>query len=229
MTINEVFGLRNQGRKEEAYEAAREIYAVDKSPFASAAMFWTAVDILKLRVSEDRVDEAKKIYMALERLLNSVKDEKGWMHDAMKNCQTLMKKGEKRESLFEKGPEHLQMGVWGEEMAVAYLREKGYVILERDWHSKHRDIDIIAQQGECIVFVEVKTRRNRDFADPLQAIDYNKRKNLRLAINHYIHYRKIENPWRFDVITIVGELGCKMPEIEHIESFNIIELSKRHY
>ena len=77
MTINEVFGLRNQGRKDEAYEAARTIYATDKSPYASAAMFWTAVDMLKMRVGEDCIEEAKKIYMALERLLANQKDEKG--------------------------------------------------------------------------------------------------------------------------------------------------------
>ena len=229
MTIQEVFGLRNQGRKEEAYEAAKAIYATDKSPYASTAMFWTAVDILKIRVNEDKMDEAKKIYMALERLLLNVKDEKGWMHDAMKKCQTLTERGDNREKLLEEGPEHLQMGIWGEELAVAFLREKGYVILERDWHSTHRDIDIIAQQGEWIVFVEVKTRRNRVFADPLQAINYNKRKNLLRAINHYIHYRKFDNPWRFDVITVVGELGNKMPEIEHIEHFNIIDSPRHRY
>ena len=217
MTINEIFGLRNQGRKEEAYEAAREIYAVDKSPYATAAMFWTAVDVLKMRVSENKVEEAKKIYMAMERLLNSVKDEKGWMHDALEKCHHLLEKGENREKQLNDGPQHMQMGIWGEELAAAYLREKGYVILERDWHSTHRDIDLIAQDGDCIVFVEVKTRRNRDFADPLQAINYQKRRNLQLAINHYIHYRKFDNPWRFDIITIVGGMDATMPEINHIE------------
>ena len=217
MTINEIFGLRNQGRKEEAYEAAREIYAVDKSPYASAAMFWTAIDVLKMRVSENKTEDAMKIYMALERLLNSVKDEKGWMHDALEKCHHLLEKGENREKLLNDGPQHLQMGIWGEELAAAYLREKGYVILERDWHSTHRDIDIIAQDGDCIVFVEVKTRRNRDFADPLQAINYEKRRNLQLAINHYIHYRRFDNPWRFDIITVVGNMGATMPEINHIE------------
>ena len=221
MTISEVFLLRNQGRKEEAYNAAREIYAVDKGPRASAAMFWTAVDVLKMRAHEDRMEEASKILKALERLLINVKDEKGWMHDAMKKCQALIEHGGKRKNFYEEGPEHLQMGIWGEELAMAYLREKGYVILERDWHSSHRDIDIIAQHGEWIVFVEVKTRRNREFADPLDAIDYQKRKNLSRAINHYIHYRKLENPCRFDVITIVGEMGNVMPEINHIEDFQL--------
>ena len=116
---------------------------------------------------------------------------------------------------------HNELGSWGEELAADYLQGKGYTILERDWHSKHRDIDIVAQQGECIVFIEVKTRRSRDFSDPLQAINYQKQKNLRLAINHYIHYHKFDNPWRFDVITIVGRIGTEMPEIEHIEDFGI--------
>lgn len=221
MTVNDIFKLRNQGRKEEAYEAARKIYSVDKSPRTSAAMFWTAGDMLKIRVSEGKIEIAQKIYMAMERLLFNVKDENGWMHDALEKCQSLLEREETRDKLLDEGPEHMQMGVWGEELAAAYLREKGYVILERDWHSLHRDIDIIAQQGDCIVFVEVKTRRSRDFGDPLQAINYQKQKNLQRAIGHYIHYHKSDNPWRFDVITIVGEMGSKMPEINHIEDFRL--------
>ena len=222
MTINDVFGLRNQGRAEEAYEAARSIYAVDKRSYSATAMFWTAVDVLKLRVSENRMEEARKIYLALERLLNGLKDEKGWMHDAMEKCQALLEKGNNRERLLEEGPEHLRTGIWGEELAAAYLREKGYVILERDWHSKHRDIDIIAQNDGYIVFVEVKTRRNCDYADPVEAVNYQKLKNLRLAINHYLNYRKTDSPWRFDVITIIGSIGDLTPEINHIEEFSLI-------
>ena len=219
MAISKVFALRKDGRVEEAYEAARAVYAINKGPYASSAMFWTGVDMLKMRVNEDRLDEAKKISMALERLLDNVSDKNNWMHDAWNRCQRLLERGEARANLVDNGPEHLQMGVWGEDLAVAYLREKGYVILERDWHSVHRDIDIVAQQGDCIVFVEVKTRRNKDYADPVQAVDYKKQKNLGRAISHYINYRKCDNPWRFDVITIVGEFGCEMPEINHIEDF----------
>ena len=224
MTVNEVFGLRNQGRTEEAYEAAREIYATDKSPYASSAMFWTAVDMMRMWVNEGRMEEAARIFTALERLLSGVRDEKGWMHDAMKKCKNLLEKAEKRKHLLENGPEHLQMGIWGEELAVAFLRERKYVILERNWHSKHRDIDIIAQQGDCIVFVEVKTRRNRVFSNPIYAINYQKQKNLRISIEHYLRSRKIDNPWRFDIITIVGEQGDSMPEIEHIENCDIFDL-----
>lgn len=119
-------------------------------------------------------------------------------------------------------PAHLQMGVWGEELAAAYLQEKGYTIVERDWHSTHRDIDIIAWKDGELVFVEVKTRRNSDFADPIQAVDYKKRKNLRLAINHYIKYRRYDGTWRFDIIAITGNMGSTNPEIEHLEDIPLM-------
>lgn len=226
MTAKEVFELRKQGNREEAYEAARNLYATDKSPYTSLAMFWTAVDILRSRVSEGRIDEAKKIFLALERLLPTVPDKDGWVKDAFEKCKELLEKGNTQQHLKKNGPEHLQTGAWGEELAAAYLREKGYVILERDWHSKHRDIDIIAQDGETTVFVEVKTRRSHDFGAPYEAIDYQKRNNLRHAINHYLSYRNITN-YRFDIVSIIGSFDCMNPEIEHIEDFNIQEMNRR--
>ena len=226
MTAKEVFELRKQGHQEEAYEAARCLYATDKSPYTSLAMFWTAVDMLRLCVGEGRFDEAEKIFHALERMLPTVPDKDGWVNDAFGKCHELLEKDYKCQNLEKNAPEHLQTGVWGEEIAAAYLREKGYAILERDWHSNHRDIDIIAQDGETTVFVEVKTRRNRDFGDPTEAIDYQKRNNLRHAIQHYLHYRNITN-YRFDVISVVGSVDCLTPEIEHIEDFDIQEISCR--
>ena len=194
-----MFEIRKQGKTEEAYEAAREIYAHDKSPFVSSAMFWTAVDALKFRVNQDRVEEAKKIFMALDRLMDSVTDENGYTHAAMKKCKRMIERGGTRVKQLEMGPTQLKMGVWGEELAVRYLLGKNYEILERDWHSTHRDIDIIAQQGECIVFVEVKTRRNTTFTQPVQAVHYKKQRNLQMAINHYINYSTTvhENPLTF--------------------------------
>ena len=119
---------------------------------------------------------------------------------------------------------HTETGRWGEEVAVAYLRGKGYVILERDWHSGHRDIDIIACQEDVLVFVEVKTRSNTDFNTPEQAVDYAKKRNLRNAINHYIKARKTDKPYRFDIITVVGAPGCTEPVINHMEDVDIIEM-----
>ena len=222
MTVKEVFQLRKQGRIEEAYNAIRPIYAVDKGPYTSLAMFWTATDILKKRLKEGKTEEATKILIALERMLPQVPDEEGWVRKSFEKCQTLVSHDIKRQKQLSMGPEHIRMGIWGEDIAAAYLREKGYIILERDWHSKHRDIDIIALDGDSVVFVEVKTRRNRNYGDPLQAVNYRKIHHLRLAINHFIMSHRIDKTCRFDVVTVVGRPDSPMPEITHIEDVPLI-------
>lgn len=222
MDVKTVYELRKQGHIKDAYETARSLYAEDKSAYVANAMFWTAVDMLKQKVGEGCNDEAEKIYKALERLFNAVNEKKDCMQDELVRCGILLQQGKNREHQKKNGPEHLQVGIWGEELAIEYLREKGYVILDHDLRSGHRDIDIIARQGDYIVFMEVKTRTNREFVDPLFAINHQKLKNLRMAISHYIKSRKINNPWRFDVITIVGSMADSNPEINHIEDFPLI-------
>ena len=218
---SDIYELKRKGHTEDAYEAARQLYSLSKSVDVSSVMFWTAVDVLKLRVSENRIEEAQRICYALERLLNRVSDEKGWMHNAMQKCYALIREGELRANQSKNGPIHMQMGIWGEDMAIDFLKKKGYTILERDWHSKHRDIDIIAKQGDCIVFVEVKTRRNKALVDPLMSINKEKVKNLRYAIFHYLHYRKVvDKPWRIDAITVIGMKGQK-PEINHYQDITL--------
>ena len=190
MTVEDVSDLRKQGRVEDAYDASRSLYAVDKSKDATICMLLTAVDMQRRFLSDGRAEEAEKIALALQRLAVNAPI-----------------------------AEHTLLGLWGEELAVDYLSNKGYIILERDWHSTHKDIDIIVRKGDLTVFVEVKARRNDMFINPAEAVNWKKQQNLRRAINHYIHYRKIDGPIRFDVITIVGTLGSTNPEIEHIEDF----------
>ena len=114
---------------------------------------------------------------------------------------------------------HNELGTWGEALAARFLERKGYTILERDWKSGHRDIDIIATDGAMVIFVEVKTRSNRVFGEPEEAIDYQKLRNLRAAINHYVKYRRINQDIRLDAITVVGTPDRGEPEITHIQDF----------
>lgn len=111
---------------------------------------------------------------------------------------------------------HNELGKWGEELVARWLSERGYRIVERDWHSGHRDIDIIAIDKDTLVFVEVKTRRNDIFVDAAMAVNYKKMQNLTIAANHYIKSHYINLPMRFDVITVVGtdETSCKIEQIE---------------
>ncbi len=110
---------------------------------------------------------------------------------------------------------HNELGRWGEDLAAAFLEEKGYTIIERDWKSGHHDLDIVAKDGSTLVIVEVKTRRNRLYGNPEEAIDYRKRRSLLSAINHYTKSHRIYSNVRFDIISIVGNIGEKS-EIDHI-------------
>ncbi|MBR4757389.1 MAG: YraN family protein [Bacteroidaceae bacterium] len=116
---------------------------------------------------------------------------------------------------------HNDLGKWGEEVAVRYLVDNGYRIVQRDWKSGHRDIDIIAIKGKVLVFVEVKTRRNRLYTEPEMAVDNRKMQNLRLAMNHYIKINRINQPCRFDVITVIGMPDGQAPEVNHIEDIQL--------
>jgi putative endonuclease len=79
----------------------------------------------------------------------------------------------------------------------------------------------VAKDGNTLVIVEVKTRRNRLFGDPEEAIDYKKRKSLQSAINHYIKSHRTGQDVRFDIISIVGMIGSQ-PEIDHIIDVTLI-------
>ena len=117
---------------------------------------------------------------------------------------------------------HNELGKWGEDLAAAYLQGKGYIIINRDWKSGHRDIDIIVKdEAGTIVFVEVKTRRNRVFGEPEEAIDYRKMQSLQLAINHYIKSHNINDDVRFDIISIIGTTDSE-PDINHIKDVALI-------
>ena len=77
MTVKEVFDLRKQGKIEEAYDVIRPMYAVHQGKYTTLCMFWTASDILKKRIMEQRLDEAEKIFKALLRVLPNIEDKDG--------------------------------------------------------------------------------------------------------------------------------------------------------
>ena len=116
---------------------------------------------------------------------------------------------------------HNELGKWGEDLAADYLQRKGYTIIERDWKSGRRDLDIVAKNGNVIVFVEVKTRRNRLFGEPEESVDYHKLQNLQQAISHYVKFKHIRQEIRFDIISIVGTVGTD-PDIQHIQDVTLL-------
>ena len=101
--------------------------------------------------------------------------------------------------------EKKKLGDLGERLAAEYLVLADYRILERNWRSGHHEVDIIAEWFGEIVFVEVKTRSKGDYRTALEAVDRSKRKFLISSARHYLSKNKLDNPYRFDVITVVGE------------------------
>ena len=107
---------------------------------------------------------------------------------------------------------HNELGKQGEDKAVSYLQEQGYVILERNWRLGHLEVDIICKKEDLVVVVEVKTRMVPE-ERPGELLDYWKRKNLRQAANAYMKYKRRTEEVRFDLIIVTG----RALKIEHIE------------
>ena len=99
---------------------------------------------------------------------------------------------------------HNELGQIGEETACRYLMHRGYRLLSRNWRCHHLEVDIVAEWFGELVFVEVKTRSSEDFMEAADAVDFEKRDNLVQAAKAYINYYDLDQPYRFDIITLVG-------------------------
>jgi putative endonuclease len=96
-----------------------------------------------------------------------------------------------------------ELGARGEELAVRYLKNRGYRILERNYRIKFGEIDIIAEQGGDLVFVEVKTRSDNLFGSPFDSVTVPKQMQLSKVALEYIGKRGWHNrPARFDVVGV---------------------------
>ncbi len=108
-----------------------------------------------------------------------------------------------------------KQGEVGEDLAVDYLKKAGFKILERNYRYERNEIDIIAEDGEDLVFVEVKARHSAKFGEPEDAITEEKQMRIQKAADGYFYEREIDNhACRFDVIAI--EYCNDKPEIRHI-------------
>lgn len=97
---------------------------------------------------------------------------------------------------------HNELGKKGEELAVAFLLENGYEILDRNWTFQKAEIDIIAQKENILAIIEVKTRSSIDFGLPQEFVKPKKVQLLVKAVNAYINDREIDFEVRFDIIAI---------------------------
>jgi putative endonuclease len=96
-----------------------------------------------------------------------------------------------------------ETGKRGEEIAVSYLKKEGYRIRERNYRCPLGEIDIIALDGDEVVFVEVKSRKSDDFGEPEAAVDARKQAKLsRIALNYINEHNLNDRSARFDVVAV---------------------------
>ena len=101
---------------------------------------------------------------------------------------------------------NIALGIYGEKLALKYLKKQKYKILEKNFRCALGEIDIVAKDGGFLVFVEVKTRSSNAFGEPMEAVDFYKQRKLsKLAVYYQKLKRKLDVPVRFDVVDIVGE------------------------
>jgi putative endonuclease len=116
-------------------------------------------------------------------------------------------------------PGNTIIGEKGEKLAAQYLAGKGYKLIALNWRYRHKEIDILAWNGDRLVVVEVKLRSNDYFGDPSEFVTLKKQRFLIEAAEAYLDTIPAEPEVRFDIISILGEEGNY--KIEHIEdAFN---------
>jgi putative endonuclease len=114
---------------------------------------------------------------------------------------------------------HRSLGQRGEAEAARYLRGLGYKIVARGSRSHLGELDLVAVDGQTVVFVEVKTRESSSGGHPAEAVTAEKQRRLtRLGVAFLKRHGLLEYPARFDVVAVTWPEGARRPTIEHIAS-----------
>ncbi len=109
-------------------------------------------------------------------------------------------------------PHHIDVGVLAESRAAEYLGALGYEVLERNFRAKCGELDLIARDGDTIVFVEVRARNHAGYGSAAETVDFRKRRKLVNTARLYALVRGLDCPMRFDVI------GIEPGRLEHVTS-----------
>lgn len=113
------------------------------------------------------------------------------------------------------------IAVLGEDIAVDYLKKKGYKIIERNFRKKYEEIDIIALFGSTLVFIEVKTRTSSSFGTPFESIaPWKLRHLIQLAEFYKMTHSNLPDNMRIDAIGVIVTRDNKLENIEHLENIS---------
>jgi putative endonuclease len=117
------------------------------------------------------------------------------------------------------GSARRSLGSLGESLAGAYLKNKGYEILERNCRTPYGEIDLVCKWKDTVIFVEVKTRASKSLGPPEISITPPKAEHMRNAAEYYIQQRaEMSTEWRIDLITIQLQSNSIPAQIDHFEN-----------
>ena len=109
------------------------------------------------------------------------------------------------------------LGKWGESVAARHLEEQGYHIVAHNWRCARGEIDLVAQAGDTLVFVEVKTRRGRAMGTPEEGVTRRKAQKLLTLGQYYLLEFDLEDAdWRVDLVAVELDTSGKLLRCEHI-------------
>lgn len=111
--------------------------------------------------------------------------------------------------------QHHETGKQGEAEAAQYLRDKGYEIVARNYRHQHAEIDLVAQNGKLLIFVEVKTRSSTHYGNPEEFVNYTKARLIMRAAEQYIFAHNWPFDVRFDIVAVT--MTTHEVRIKHIE------------
>lgn len=111
------------------------------------------------------------------------------------------------------------VGAYGERLAAELLREKGYRIVRSNWRCRTGELDLIAEDGAVLVFVEVRTRRlTGTFGTPEESVNVRKQRQIRETANMYLYAcNAFERKLRFDVVAVYLDADGALVRMEHIQ------------
>ena len=112
-----------------------------------------------------------------------------------------------------------RLGNVGEEIATRELTRRGYAVRERNWRCPEGELDMVAEQGEALVFVEVRTRRGDRFGTPEESITLAKRAHLIAAAQAYLQAHSLQDrDWRIDVVAVEMSAQGRLWRVDVIEN-----------
>jgi putative endonuclease len=110
------------------------------------------------------------------------------------------------------------LGRHGEDLAARHLAAQGYEILERNWRCPAGELDLVARDGDCLAFVEVRTRRGPEMGSPEESVTLAKQARLVILAETYLLAHDWPGPWRIDVVAVEMDAHSRLQRLDHYEN-----------